>query len=205
MTVYALPDRQLITEAAAYVRDIVDPQIFNHSVRTYLLGREAARRDGSTDIDEEALCLAALFHDIGTADAFDGPERFEIESADAAEDYLRDRGWDSTATDVVWQAIALHTSPGIAERRGPVPHYLRRGVQIEFGSAELRRSYRHVIDEVESRYARAGLERRMRSLLLQQATAQPQKALRPSWVADLLRGDDPHFVDDNATRGTVTQ
>jgi hypothetical protein len=34
--------------------------------------------------------------------------------------------------DLVWEAIALHTSPGIAER-GALAYLTRRGVGIDFG------------------------------------------------------------------------
>jgi hypothetical protein len=58
-----LPDSADVSEAVAHLRDVLHPQIFNHSVRTFLLGRQAALRDGVADLDSESLCLAALFHD----------------------------------------------------------------------------------------------------------------------------------------------
>jgi HD domain len=136
-----IPDSAHVGEAVAHVRDVLHPQIFNHSVRTFLLGRQAAMRDGVTDLDSESLCLAALFHDSGTAVGYDGPARFEVEGADAAARFLQQRGWSAAVVDPIWEAIALHTTPGIPERRGPIAHYLRRGVEIEFGPAELRASF----------------------------------------------------------------
>jgi hypothetical protein len=186
-----LPASGLIDEAAAHIRAVVHPEIYRHSIRTYLLGREAARRDGVTDVDEESLCIAALFHDSGTADVYDGPARFEVEGADAAAAFLCARGWDAAAVDPIWEAIALHTTPGIPERRGVIPHYVRRGVQIEFGPADLRASFAESIRDAESRYPRSHLEEVLQTLVIDQALAQPCKAVEPSWVAGLIRERRP--------------
>jgi hypothetical protein len=192
MTSSELPtDSSHVGEAAAHLRTVLRPQIYHHSVRTFLLGQEAARRDGVTDLDSESLCLAALFHDAGTAERYNGPARFEVEGADAAASFLSERGWIAATIDGIWEAIALHTSPGIPERRGPIAHYLRRGVQIEFGSTELRAGFADSIAEVEARYPRARIEEILEARVVEQALAQPRKAAAPSWAADLLRHRQP--------------
>jgi len=188
---FTLPDTKTVRDAAAHVRALVHPQIYNHSIRTYLLGAEAARRDGETDLDDEIFCVAALFHDSGTADEYNGPARFEIEGADAAAEFLSDRGFDADAVDAAWQAIALHTTPGIPERRGAIPHYLRTGVMIEFGPPELRQSYAEAIAAAEEDLPRHRLEQTLESLVVQQALANPHKAPRLSWAAELVAHHDP--------------
>ena len=40
-------------------------------------------------------------------------ERFEVDSANAARDFLRHHDIDEASIEVVWDAIALHTTPGI--------------------------------------------------------------------------------------------
>ncbi|MET0699590.1 MAG: HD domain-containing protein [Mycobacterium sp.] len=186
-----IPDSAHVREAIAHVQAVLHPQIYRHSVRTFLLGREAARRNGETDLDVESLCLAALFHDAGTADRYDGPARFEIEGADAAATFLTERGWSAAAVDPIWEAIALHTTPGIAERRGAIAHYVRRGVQIEFGPDDLRASFADSIAHFEGLYPRADLEEILQGLVVEQARRQPQKGAAPSWVADLVRHHQP--------------
>jgi hypothetical protein len=186
-----IPDSADVSAAVAHVDAVLHPQIFNHSIRTFLLGEEAARRDGVTDLAVESLCIAALFHDSGTADLYDGPARFEVEGADAAAKFLHDRGWNAAVVDPIWEAIALHTSPDIPERRGPIAHYLRRGVEIEFGSAELRASLADSVADAEARYPRAHLEEVLQTLIVKQAIRQPRKATPPSWAADLVRHHEP--------------
>jgi hypothetical protein len=186
-------DSSLVGEAVTHLGVTLHPQVYNHSVRTFLLGREAARRDGVADLDAESLCIAALFHDAGTAEPYNGPARFEVESADAAATFLLQRGWNAAMVDRIWEAIALHTTPGIPERRGPIAHYLRRGVEIEFGSKKVRARFTDSIADAEARYPRTHIEEILQTLVVEQALRQPTKATAPSWAADLLRHHQPGF------------
>ncbi len=181
----------IVSAAAAHIQEVVHPEIYHHSVRTFLLGRQAALRDGVPNLDTEALCLAALFHDAGTADRYNGPARFEVEGADAAAAFLSRHGWSAAKIDSVWEAIALHTTPGIPQRRGPIAHYLRRGVEIEFGPAALRAAFASPIAEAEKRFPRDRLEEILQTLVIEQALQQPDKARAPSWAADLVRQHRP--------------
>jgi hypothetical protein len=184
-------DSSLINEVVTHLGVTLHPEVYNHSVRTFLLGREAARRDGVVDLDVESLCIAALFHDAGTAEPYNGPARFEVEGADAAATYLLRGGWNAAMVDRIWEAIALHTTPGIPARRGPIAHYLRRGVEIEFGSGRVRARFTHSIADAEARYPRTNIEEVLQTLVVEQALRQPAKATAPSWVADLLRHHRP--------------
>jgi HD superfamily phosphodiesterase len=66
--------------------------------------------------DSELLYVAALFHDLGLVDAYHtDTKRFEVDGADAARDFLRSHGIPEPSADLVWQAIALHTTPGIPQ------------------------------------------------------------------------------------------
>lgn len=189
--VLELPDSVLVSNALEHVVAVLRPEIFSHSIRTFLLGREAARRDGVLDLDTESLCLAALFHDAGTADVYDGPARFEVEGADAAATFLHLGGWSATSVDPIWEAIALHTTPGIPERRGPITHYLRRGIEIEFGPTEQRARYADSIIDAENLYPRGHVEEVLQTLVVEQALRRPSKATPPSWAADLVRHHRP--------------
>jgi hypothetical protein len=180
-----------VREAAVLVRTILHPAIYRHSIRTFLLGRQAAQCDGAADVDDESLCIAALFHDAGTAERYNGTVRFEVEGADAAAAFLAERGWKSATIDHIWEAIALHTTPDIPERRGPIAHYLRRGVQIEFGPPELRSRFTDSIADAEADYPRANIEEILQTLVIEQAVERPSKAAAPSWAADLLRHHEP--------------
>jgi HD superfamily phosphodiesterase len=92
--------------------------VFNHSVRSYLFGGLLAAQKGlrpGADYDSETLFLGCVLHDLGTTSAAPGKQRFEVEGADLAAALLTEHGCERAVVDAVWQAIALHTSFGIAE------------------------------------------------------------------------------------------
>lgn len=64
------------------------------------------------------LFVACILHDVSTAADYDDvPERFEVVAADAAVKVLLAHGFPAATARDAWMAMALHTSPGIAEVR----------------------------------------------------------------------------------------
>jgi hypothetical protein len=61
----------------------------------------------------------AICHDLGQTEEFIGNERFEVDGADAAVNWLRSRGVEDSRTETVWDAIALHIDASIAVRKRP--------------------------------------------------------------------------------------
>ena len=124
-------DSELVITAEEAMRDAMHPSIFNHTMRTLHLAWHLPAQPPAPE--QEAVAMAVLFHDAGTIDANNGEQRFEVEGADLAADFLTNHGYGAGETDAVWEAIALHTSPGIAERRGVLACLTRRGVGADFG------------------------------------------------------------------------
>src|SRR6516162_7229836 len=111
----SIPDSKLGQEITELVRDTETALLFNHSSRVYYFGALAGKRRGMR-FDPELLYAGAMFHDMGlTARHSSANERFEVDGADAARDFLRGRGIRQEDIDIVWTAIALHTTPGIPQ------------------------------------------------------------------------------------------
>ena len=180
-------DTPLASAAMDLARRHETASVLNHSVRTHRYALRHADLLGlrpDDDFDAELLYVTCLLHDIGAFDAFDGPQRFEVEGADAAAALLRDHGRSEAEVDLVWQGIALHTSPGIAERRGAIPLLIRVGVRVDFSSITIPEAERA---DIERELPRLGVDRELPALVVAQALRQPEKARAPSWPADLLR------------------
>jgi len=127
----AIPDTQLVRDTTEYIRDVEDDLLFDHSRRVFLFGALQGRRRG-LDPDLELLYVGAMFHDIGLTDGFrDSALRFEVDGANAAEKFLRDRGFDDAAVRKVWLAIALHTTPGVPEFLDPEIALVTAGVETD--------------------------------------------------------------------------
>ena len=159
------------------------PSVLNHSVRTHAYALLHAEKL-ALEYDADLLFAACVLHDLGSAPAYDGPQRFEVEGADAAASLLASHGRTPDDIDQVWQAIALHTSPGIPERRGPVPLLTRLGIRTDFFTVAIPDEARAA---VEREYPRLGLDHELGALLVEQALRQPEKARASSWVSDLVR------------------
>ncbi len=114
-----IPGTPAVEEATEFLREKTTPLIFHHSRRVFLFGSLHARRLGLRP-DPELLYMSAMFHDVGLLTPFsDVRQRFELDGADHARKFLRDRGFSRSAAEVVWTAVALHTTPGLPGRMGP--------------------------------------------------------------------------------------
>jgi hypothetical protein len=113
-----IPETQAAAEATRLIRETTNPLIFHHSRRVFLFSTLQAR-DAGMQPDPELLYISALFHDTGLLTPYSTVEqRFEVDGADHARKFLLDRGFSDAAAEVVWTAIALHTTPGIPGRMG---------------------------------------------------------------------------------------
>jgi hypothetical protein len=73
-----------------------------------------------------------MFHDMGLTHQHSSlHDRFEVDGANAARDFLRSRGIAQQDIDTVWAAIALHTTPGVPQYMHPVVALLTAGVEMD--------------------------------------------------------------------------
>jgi hypothetical protein len=126
-----IPDSALAREITELVRDTESPLMFHHSSRVYYWGALAGQRSG-LKFDAELLYAGAMFHDMGLTPQYRTPhERFEVDSANTARDFLRSRGIAQADLDTVWTAVALHTTPDIPPHMHPVVALLTAGVEMD--------------------------------------------------------------------------
>jgi hypothetical protein len=125
-----IPSSKIGREAAKLVRHHEPTLLFNHSVRVYIFGAMKGIRE-NLKFDAELLYLSALFHDLGLVDAYHTEtKRFEVDGADAARKFVRSHGLPEPKADLVWEAIALHTTPG-------VPDYMRPEIALTKAGNEM--------------------------------------------------------------------
>jgi HD domain len=126
-----IPDSKLARDVTELVRDTEPPLLFHHSSRVYYWGALAGKRRGLR-FDPELLYAGAMFHDMGlTPKHASTRERFEVDSANAARDFLRSHDIAADEIETVWTAIALHTTPGIPQHMHPVIALVTAGVEMD--------------------------------------------------------------------------
>jgi hypothetical protein len=127
----AIPDSKLGRAITEYIRDTETELLFNHSSRVYHFGALAGVHRG-LKFDRELLYAGAMFHDIGLMPGHSSKdERFEVDGAHAARDFLRSYGIPEADAYTVWTAIALHTTPGVPQHMHPVVALVTAGVEMD--------------------------------------------------------------------------
>ena len=127
----SIPDSKLAREVTELVRDTASSLLFHHSSRVYYFGALAGKHR-SLKFDPELLYTGAMFHDMGlTHQHSSADERFEVDGANAARDFLQTHGISQSDVDTVWTAIALHTTPGIPKHMHPVVALVTAGVEMD--------------------------------------------------------------------------
>jgi hypothetical protein len=126
-----VPDSQLSRQVDQLVRDTESDLLYHHSNRVFLFGALAGQRKG-LKVDRELLYVGAMFHDMGLQPPYASDnERFEVDGANAAAAFLRSHKIDVRDIEDVWDAIALHTTPGIPQHKRPVVALVTAGVEMD--------------------------------------------------------------------------
>ncbi|KQS07985.1 hypothetical protein ASG04_12600 [Curtobacterium sp. Leaf183] len=184
-----LPSTPWLDEALTLVRGTERAGVTDHSIRTYLYARLVAERDGmTTDAGhrDDLVLAACLLHDLGLGSLATGSTRFEVEGADIAAELLTRHGAPAGDVDVVWEAIALHSSHGIADRRGPVSYLTYRGVFVD-ASGETEGLDAAAVRQIQTALPRPAGDRSVIDAIADHAERSPAAAPPHSIGADLLR------------------
>ncbi|MEU4896490.1 HD domain-containing protein [Streptomyces sp. NPDC044780] len=190
----AFPDTALARTAHTYLTGIAPTSLVNHSLRSYLFARTIGDHQGlhaGADYDDELLFLGCALHDIGLTDEGDGEQRFEVDGADLAARFLIENGLDEDRATIVWDAIALHTSQGIANRKRPEIALTHSGIGADiFGLQADLLPEGHGLS-VHADYPRLDLGRDMADIIVAQATAKPHKAPPFTFPGGVLQERSP--------------
>src|SRR5262245_32560079 len=114
----SVPDSPLITEALEYAKRVCEPYLFNHAMRSWLFAAKIGQVR-HVDCDLEVVAVGTVLHDIGLTTSVPGPNRFEVNGAAAAVSFIKDRGLSPRRAQLVWDLIALNSTPSIAIHKEP--------------------------------------------------------------------------------------
>jgi hypothetical protein len=128
-----IPDTPLARDATSAARSAEPTEIFNHSLRTFLFAELIANAK-AVPHDRETVYIAAILHDTGLTKAhMSKTERFEVDGANVARELLQRHGVTGARADLIWDAISLHDSGGIARWKQPEVMLVNAGVSADFG------------------------------------------------------------------------
>ena len=149
-----IPDSLLAKEATGILREYSTDLLFNHSMRVYLFAVEQGRQQ-KLRFDPELLYVAAAFHDLGLTKKFSSQnERFEVDSANAARQFLTAHKVPEEQVQTGWEAIALHTTPGVTQYMRPEVALLYSGINLNMIKKKFNQFPTKLRDEIVAKYPR---------------------------------------------------
>src|SRR6195952_4019078 len=192
-----IPDSKLAREAAELGRSYENEMLFNHSARVFVFGAIKGVRQ-KLKFDSELLYVAALFHDLGLVDHYHtATKRFEVDGADAAREFLKGRGIPEPKADLVWEAIALHTTPGIPQYMRPEIALTNAGVLVDVVGVGYDEYTPEQRDQVISAFPRGDFKNEFLEIQTCSALKKPHTTFG-TVNFDYIENHDPTFRKPNA-------
>ncbi|MGH8973820.1 MAG: HD domain-containing protein [Acidimicrobiia bacterium] len=180
-----IPDTQPAKAASALVAEVSPDFLAEHCRRSHVFAALLGQALG-IDYDEELLYLCAILHDLGVTDRFATGERLEVAGAKAAADFARDHGLPEDRVASIWDAVALHTSLGIADAKGGEVALTHFGVVVDVVGLRYDLLPEGAADAVLSAFPRRGFKNAFHGLVLKHAAQNPA-AYAFTWLHESVR------------------
>ncbi|KAI1086547.1 hypothetical protein F5B19DRAFT_478836 [Rostrohypoxylon terebratum] len=135
-------DTPIVRLAIEYTRNHSTEAVFKHQMRSWLFGSIIinANETLKNTVDIEVQAVGAILHDLGWDTSPNSPvytydHRFEVDGAIASRNFIEKYGnenWDARRTQLVWDAIALHTTRGISYYKEPEVRLVGMGIAVDY-------------------------------------------------------------------------
>ena len=193
-----VPDTALVRDAIDLSRSLLEPFLFNHVMRSWLFGIVLAE-SAVIAPDAELLAVAAILHDLGLTERYNGENRFEVDGANAALEFLKERGSSGQQTQLVWDAIALHTTPTLALHKEPEVVMTHSGIAVDVLGAGLDRIPQEKQGAILTAFPRLAFKDQFKGCLCNVVRQKPMMAidniLRDFSIRYLEGFTPPNFAD----------
>lgn len=127
-----VPDTAMIAGALEYAQRLSEPYLFNHAMRSWLFAARIGQLK-NVECDRQVVAVGTILHDIGLTAGVSGPNRFEVNGADAARSFIKDQGLSDRRAQLIWDLIALNSTPSIALHKEPEVALGTMGIGLDWG------------------------------------------------------------------------
>lgn len=169
----AVIDTPIVTRAMDLVQIRSEPYLFNHAVRSWLFAARLGQLQ-SVPHDEEVVAVGSLLHDLGLTNSVTGPKRFEIEGADAARAFARAQGLDDRRVQLIWDTVALNSTPSIALHKEAEVALSTAGIGLDYGGPQYDRISRDEMTGILAAFPRLDMKRCFTDSVCSIARAKPE-------------------------------
>jgi hypothetical protein len=147
--------------------------LFNHAVRSWLFAARIAQLK-SIPHDGEVLAVGTLLHDLTLTKDFKGSRRFEVEAADIARAFVREQGFDDRRAQLVWDSVALNSTPSIGSFKEPEVALCTAGIGLDFAGWQYDRFPSEQMAGILSIFPRLDMKRRVTETVCGLVKAHPE-------------------------------
>jgi hypothetical protein len=193
----SMADSPLITAAIEYAQRLSEPYLFNHAMRSWLFA-EAIGRVKVIDYDREVVAIGTILHDIGLTASVSGPNRFEVNGADAALAFIKGKGLSDRRAQLIWDLVALNSTPSLALHKEPEVAVGTMGIGLDYGGFGIEALTPSDVDRILSAFPRLRMKQNFSDACCRLVAAKPQTS-----YDNFLRDFGERFVPGYTAVSTV--
>lgn len=168
-----VPATPIVDRVIEYARQKCESYLFNHVVRSWLFAARIGQLK-NIEYDAEVVAVGTLLHDITLNNAFVGPRRFEVEGADLARSFARDIGFDKRRAQLVWDSVALNSTPSIGLHKEAEVALCTAGICLDVVGLQYALIPSDEIKGIVDAFPRLGMKSRMRRCFCCIARSRPE-------------------------------
>ena len=193
----SVPDSPVITAVIEHAQQLSEPYLFNHAMRSWLFA-EAIGQIKRIDYDREVVAIGTILHDIGLTGSASGPNRFEVNGADAALSFIKGKGLSDRRAQLIWDLVALNSTPSLALHKEPEVAVGTMGIGLDYGGFGVEALPTADVERILSAFPRLNMKQQFTEACCRLVTAKPETS-----YDNFLRDFGERFVPGYKTVSTV--
>jgi hypothetical protein len=190
-------DTPLIAAVIEYAQRLSEPYLFNHAMRSWLFS-EAIGRIKGMEYDREVVAIGTILHDIGLTASVSGPNRFEVNGADAAVSFIKGHRFTDRRAQLIWDLVALNSTPSLALHKEPEVAVGTMGIGLDYGGFGLQALPSGDVERILNAFPRLKMKERFADTCCRLVTARPETS-----YDNFLRDFGERFVPGYKSVSTV--
>jgi hypothetical protein len=187
----------VISAVIEYAQRLSAPYLFNHAIRSWLFAEAIGRMKG-IEYDREVVAIGTILHDIGLTESVSGPNRFEVNGADAAVTFIKGHGFTDRRVQLIWDLVAFNSTPSLALHKEPEVAVGTMGIGLDYGGFGVQALPSGDVERILSAFPRLKMKERFTDTCCRLVTARPETS-----YDNFLRDFGERFVPGYKSVSTV--
>jgi len=193
----SVSDTPLIAAVVEYAQRVSEPYLYNHAMRSWLFAEAIGRVKGIA-YDREVVAVGTVLHDIGLTASVLGSNRFEVNGADAAVSFIKGRGLSDRRVQLVWDLVALNSTPSLALHKEPEVAVGTMGIGLDYGGFGVQALTAGDLERILGAFPRLKMKERFAETCCRLVAEKPETS-----YDNFLRDFGERFVPGYKTVSTV--